>query len=149
MISLNSICICIAGIVFPLLWNKNSDKLYKRYGALCTLETLLYISICILFLISFLSPKAYYILDTMFFCLVTKNMICGGNKLRAKRYNNEKDREEYDNNAQFASNVSSLIGFSISLITSIPVNIGFILITIGICSDNFLYYHVWKESNSC
>lgn len=146
MISLNSICICLAGIVFPVMWNKNSDKLYKKYGVLCTLETILYILICVMLLISLISSKAYYILDTMFFCLVTKNMICGGNKLRAKRYNNEKDREQYDNNVQLVSNISSLIGFSISLMVSISVNVGFILITIGICSDNFFYYHGWKET---
>lgn len=146
MISINSIAICITGILIPIMWNKKSEKLYKTFGALCNLETILYIIICIMYLMSFITTKAYYILDTVFFCLVTKNMICGGNKLRAKRYNTEDKREEYDNNVQLVTNISSLIGFLISLITNMNVSAGFILITIGICADNFFYYNGWKET---
>lgn len=146
MISVNEIAICIAGIFIPIMWNKKSEKLYKTYGFLCNLETVLYIIICIMFLTSFITTKAYYILDTAFFCLVTKNIISGGNKLRAKRYNTEKDREQYDNNSQLVSNASSLIGFIISLVININVNIGFMLLTIGICVDNIFYYIGWKET---
>lgn len=146
MISLNSILICIAGTLIPVLWNKKSEKLYKTYGFLCNLETVLYIIICIMFLVSFISPKAYYILDTIFFCLVSKNIICGGNKLKAKKYDTESKREQYDNNIQLVTNISSLIGFSISLITNINTNIAFILITIGICFDNFFYYKEWGKT---
>lgn len=146
MISLNSIVICVAGILIPILWNKKSEKLYKTFGFLCNLEIILYAVICIMYLVSFIDAKAYYILDTVFFCLVTKNMICGGNKLRAKRYDTENKREKYDNNVQLVTNISSLIGFLISFMVDMNVNVGFILITIGICADNFFYYNGWKET---
>lgn len=146
MISINSIMICVSGIFIPLLWNKYSERLYKTFGTLCNLETLLYAIICIMYLMSFITTKAYYILDTIFFCLVTKNMICGGNRLRAKRYNSEDKREEYDNNVQLVSNISSLIGFFISIMVNMKISVGFIFITVGICADNFFYHNGWKET---
>ncbi len=145
MISLNSICICLSGILCPLIWNKKSDKLYKQYGLFCNMETILYVIICVLFLFQNISPIIYYILDTIFYCLVTKNIICGNNKLRMLRYFGI-EREEYDNNFQLVSNASSLIGFSISLLLDFSIAWGFILITIGISIDNFFYYSVWKQN---
>lgn len=145
LISINSICLCISGILCPILWNKYSNKLYKKYGFFCNAETILYTLICFLFIFKYISPIIYYVLDTLFYCLVTKNIICGNNKLKILRYVNN-EREEYDNNMQLMSNASSLIGFTISLISNFSINTGFILITIGICLDNFFYYSVWKET---
>ena len=99
-----------------------------------------------MFLISFINSKVYYILDTIFFCLVTRNIMCGVNKLKAKKYDTESKREQYDNNIQLVTNISSLIGFAISLTININTNIAFILITIGICIDNFFYYKEWKKT---
>ena len=145
LISLNSICFCISGILCSILWNKYSNKLYKKYGFFYNMETILYIIICLLFISRYISPVVYYILDTIFYCLVTKNLICGSNRLKMLRYIN-KEREVYDNNVQLMSNASSLIEFTISLIFNFSIITGFILITIGICLDNFFYYNAWKET---
>jgi len=147
MIALNSIIICTAGVLFPILWNKYS-KLYKSYGYLLTAEGITYITIGILIVTGCISNTLYYILDTILFSLITKNIICGGNKLRAIRYNSEKIREEYDNNSTIVANFSSLLGFGISFVIMIPSNIAFIFITIGICIDNIFYYKAYKKSLS-
>lgn len=136
---------CLAGIVFPILWNKKSDFMYSKYEYLLTIEGISYILLTILFICGLIDSKFYYLLDTLLFAIIAKNIICGGNRLRASRYKN-KDREEYDNNSALVSNSSSLIGFTISFLFVIPTNIAFILIAFGIIIDNIFYYKAYKTS---
>ena len=145
MISVNSLFACIGGIILPIIWNKYCDKLYKKYGAMLVTECIIYILILIMLLTNRMGLITYYILDTIFFALVTKSIICGGNKLRAKRYSNESDRVKYDNNSQMASNISKIIGFGISAIFTLGMKQAFVLSTIGICIDNIFFYLAWKE----
>lgn len=145
MIAFNSIIMCLAGVLFPIIWNKHKN-LYRAYGQLLLVEGIVYSIVGILICTSAISNLAYYLLDTFLFALISKNIICGSNKLRAMRYNSEIIREQYDNNSTIVSNFSSLLGFGISFIVTIPVNIAFILITIGICVDNVFYYRVYKQS---
>ncbi|NOW85942.1 hypothetical protein B0H39_003823 [Clostridium beijerinckii] len=145
MIAFNSIIMCLAGVLFPIIWNKHKN-LYRIYGQLLLLEGIAYSIIGILICTSSISNVAYYLLDTFLFALISKNIICGNNKLRAMRYNSETIREQFDNNSTIISNFSSLLGFGISFVVSIPVNIAFILITIGICVDNLFYYKAYKQS---
>ena len=145
MISINSLCTCMGGIILPFVWNRYSDRLYKKYNIMLLTEGVIYIMILIMLLTDNMELITYYILDTICFTLVTKNIICGGNKLRAKRYNNEADRVKYDNNSQMAANISSMIGFGISAIFEFNMSQAFILSTIGICIDNLFYYSAWKE----
>lgn len=145
VVSFNAICVSIAGIFIPIIWNKHSDTIYKKYGYLFIIETISYSIICIAVLSAIITVKDYYILDTILFCIVSKNIICGNNKLKVLRYK-DNEREEYDNNILLVSNASSLIGFIISFIFAIPINIAFICITIGICADNFAYFISWKKS---
>lgn len=145
MIAFNSIIMCLTGVLFPIIWNKNKN-LYKTYGKLLFLEGIAYLIIAILICTGVINNVAYYLLDTFLFALISKNIICGNNKLRATRYNSEELREQYDNNSTIISNFSSLFGFGISFIVIIPVNIAFVLITIGICIDNIFYYKAYKQS---
>ncbi|ALR90229.1 hypothetical protein [Clostridium butyricum] len=145
MISLNSICTCAGGIIMSFFWNKYSDKLYKKYGLMLTIEAVIYILLLIMLISYRMNLLAYYILDTLCFSLLTKNIICGGNKLRAKRYDSEIKRTEYDNNSQIAGNISSMIGFFLSAVFEFNMSQAFVLSTIGICIDNIFYYSAWKE----
>ena len=145
MVALNSIIICIAGVIFPMIWNKHS-KLYNTYGYLLLIEVIGYITIGTLICTNLIGNLSYYLLDTFLFAIISKNIICGGNKLRAMRYNSEKTREQYDNNANIVANFSSLLGFGISFLVTIPVNISFVLITFGVCIDNIFYYKAYKQS---
>lgn len=145
MIAFNSIIMCLAGVLFPIIWNKYKN-LYRIYGKLLLLEGVTYSIIGILIYTNAISNVAYYLLDTFLFAIISKNIICGCNKLRAVRYNSEIIREQYDNNSTIVSNFSSLLGFGISFIITISSSIAFILITIGICIDNIFYYRVYKQS---
>lgn len=145
IISLNAIIVCIAGIIVPIIWNKQSDKLYNKYGYLLTLEGISYILLTVAFIFGTVNSKLYYLIDTLLFSIITKNIICGSNKLRAIRYNGE-EREQFDNDCNILSNASSLIGFTVSLLLPLPRYIAFILLGIGIISDNIFYYQAYKES---
>lgn len=143
LISANQIIICFAGIIFPIIWNQKSDRLYKKYGYLLSLEGILYSLLIVAILFSVITPRMYYLVDTILFSILTKNIICGLNKLKIYRYKGN-TREEYDNNVNIVCNISSLIGFSISLIVSISKNIAFIFMGIGIVLDNIFYYKAYK-----
>lgn len=144
IISLNAIIVCIAGIIIPILWNKKSNELYNKYGYLLSFEGISYILLTIAFIIGTIDSRLYYLIDTILFSIITKNIICGNNKLRAIRYNGE-EREKFDNDTNILANASSLIGFTISLLISLPEHLAFILLCIGIISDNIFYYKVYKE----
>lgn len=146
MIALNSIIICVSGVIFPILWNKYR-RLYNTYSLLLLLEVIGYITIGILIYTGIIGNLAYYLLETFLFATISKNIICGGNRLRSMRYNSEKLREAYDNNSTIVANGSSLIGFGASFLITIPVNVSFILITLGVCIDNIFYYRVYKQNN--
>lgn len=144
-VSLNMIVICISGVIFPILWNKYSNKLYKKYNVFCNLETILYLILCVSFLLGLITPYAYYFLDTFAFCFVSKNIICGTNKLKVLTYDSE-ERVEFDNNIQLVSNASSLIGYFLSLLMTVPLGVSLIFFTIGVILDNSFYASVWKKS---
>ena len=143
-ISMNSIICCISGIFIPIIWNKY-EKMYNSYGFFLISEIICYIILCSSILLSFITPKAYYIIDTLLYAFLTRNLCCGNIKLKVKRYCKENDRAEYDNNSVIVANFSSLLGFILSYFISIPIKLGFIFITIGIIFDNFIYYYVYKK----
>lgn len=145
MISLNLIILSISGIIFPLLWNKYS-KLYNLYGFLMISESLGYIILGLLIYNDFITAFVYFIIDTILFALLSKNVACGATKLLSIRYNSEKGREKYDNNSSVVGNFSSLLGFIISFFISIPINYAFILMSIGIIIDNVFYYRVYRKN---
>lgn len=118
--------------------------MYKKYGYLLTIEGIAYILLTVLIVLGIINTKFYYLLDTLLFAIVTKNIICGGNRLRASRYK-DKDREEYDNNSVLVANISSLIGFTISFLFKIPVSIAFIIMGFGVIVDNIFYYKAYKS----
>ena len=48
MISINALCTCMGGIILPFVWNKYSNKLYKRYDVMLATECIIYILILIM-----------------------------------------------------------------------------------------------------
>lgn len=143
-ISFNAIVVCLAGIIVPVIWNKKSDELYRKYGYLLTIEGVSYSLLTIAFIIGTIDSTLYYLIDTLLFAIIAKNTMCGGNRLRASKYKG-KDREKFDNNSNIFSNVSSLIGFTASLLITIPTNVAFIILGIGVVSDNIFYYKAYME----
>ena len=145
MISINSIVICIAGMTFPMMWNRYSERLYKKFGYMLTTEGILYIILTAAFITGFVTTKAYYIIDTLLYAVISKNILCGCNKLRVLRYKGN-ERETYDNNSNIIANFSSLIGFVLSSIIALDFYMSFVIMCFGAIVDNIFYYKAYKNT---
>lgn len=144
LIAMNQIGNCLSIIIFSTLWKKYNDKLYKHFRFFCISETLSIISICILTILTE-NIIMYYILDTLFFCIITRNIICGGITLRANRYKKEKERVEFDNNDNIAASAATIIGSLIAMILKLDFNIMLIIATIGNMIDNVFYIVIYTR----
>lgn len=137
---------CISVILFSALWNRFSEKLFPFYAGLCVLECLA--GLCTSLYVTFHPENIlmYYVLDTILFCLITRNIICGGVKLRAMCYPTEQQREHFDNSNNAVSAAATIIG---SLI-AIKLNLNFVhmiwLATFGNMIDNFFYINIFLKS---
>lgn len=138
IIALNQIINCISIIVYGRIWNKKSDILFKFYPMFCILETLLSIGSATLAIVSG-NVISYYIIDTLIFAIVTRNICCGGVKLRAIRYRTEKEREHFDNNDNSVAAIATIIGSLIAMILELDFNVMLIIATIGNTIDNIFY----------
>lgn len=144
-IALNQIINCVSIVVFGSFWNKKGDKLFKFYPLFCVLECLLGIAISIYATVS-KDILAYYILDTVVFALITRNIICGGIKLRALRYKTEESRVKFDNNDNSVCSIATIIGSVIAMILNLPFEAMLWLATLGNCIDNVFYICIYRSS---
>ena len=147
IIALNQIINCLSIVILGSLWNKKSDKLFKHYSAFCIGETILSIGSTILATTTH-NIIAYYITDTLIFSIVTRNIICGGTKLRAIRYNTETKREHFDNNNNSASAIATIIGSVIAMVLDLDFSIMLWLATFGNAIDNIFYVFIYKSTKN-
>ena len=145
VISLSQIINCLSIVILGSLWNKKSDKLFKYYPIFCIGETIL--SMCsTIWAVSTHNIMAYYIIDTLIFSIVTRNICCGGVKLRAIRYNSETEREHFDNNNNSASAIATIIGSIIAIILDLNFSFMLWLATLGNAIDNIFYIFIYKNT---
>lgn len=145
IVALNQIINCLSIVVLGSLWNKKSEKLFKYYPAFCIGETIL--SICsAIWATATGNIMAYYIIDTLIFAIVTRNICCGGVKLRAIRYNTEEDREHFDNNNNSSSAIATIIGSVIAMILNLDFAAMLWLATLGNAIDNIFYIFIYKST---
>jgi hypothetical protein len=145
LIAITQIINCLSIVVFGGLWNRCSDKLFRHYPLFCVLESVLSI-LSTAFAILTKNIIAYYIVDTLIFAVVTRNICCGGVKLRAIRYDSEEKREHFDNNNNSASAVATIIGSLIAIVLDLDFSLMLILATIGNTIDNFFYLFIFKTT---
>lgn len=143
-VSFASLANCFLASIITKLWLKRSKKLYYFYGIMLGIEVIVYAILTILFLVSVATPAMYYMGDAILSAVITRNIICGGTRLKALRYEGE-EREEYDNKNSYYSYITSIIGFAISSFITFSTPIGFILMFVGIAVDNIFYYCAFKE----
>jgi hypothetical protein len=143
-VSFASLANCFLASIITKLWLKRSKKLYYFYGIMLGIEVIVYAILTILFLVSVATPAIYYMGDAILSAVITRNIICGGTRLKALRYEGE-EREEYDNKNSYYSYITSIIGFAISSFITFSTPIGFILMFVGIAVDNIFYYCAFKE----
>jgi hypothetical protein len=147
IIALSQIINCLSVVILGTLWNKKSDKLFKYYPAYCVFETILSIGSTILATTTH-NIVAYYIVDTLIFAIVTRNICCGGVKLKAIRYNSEAEREHFDNNNNSVSAIATILGSVIAILLDLDFSIMLWLATIGNAIDNIFYLFIFKNTQS-
>lgn len=141
LIALNQIINCVSIVLFGFIWNK-TKRLFNFYPALCIIEGMLSIGSTI-FAITTHNIVAYYIIDTLIFSIVTRNICCGGIKLRAMRYNTEEQRERYDNNNNSANAIGTIVGSCLAMILDLNFEVMLIIATIGNTVDNIFYICIY------
>lgn len=139
MIAVNSIVICLATILIGKLWNKHKDILFNYYNHFLIAEALCYVFATILAVV-FEKYLGYYILETLIFSVISKNIVMGGNTLRARKYNDEHERNKYDNNIQIYASIATLIGSGLCLLIELPIWLSFISMFLGVTIDNVFYF---------
>lgn len=144
LIAVNQIINCVSIILWGWVWNRYK-KLFSAYAKLCVLETMLSISSAIL-VITTHNIVTYYIIDTLIFSIVTRNIICGGIRLKCLRYKTEEERERFDNNNNSMSAAATIIGSALAIVLNLNFNTMIILATIGNTIDNIFYMFIYKRS---
>lgn len=143
-ISFEQIITCISTVIFSVAWNKAGDKIFRHYRKIMIAEI---IADIILFADVIIRGdlKFYFLLNIIIFAVITKNLSCGGIRMRAKVNPTEKQREEYDNNSNTVYALSTLAGTVIATITLPKINTLFFLALIGNIIDNFLYLYIYHR----
>jgi hypothetical protein len=144
IIALSQIINCISIVFFGFVWNKLSRKLFKFYPMFCILETFLSVSSTVV-AVTTDNILAYYIMDTLIFAIVTRNIICGGNKLRALRYNTETAREHFDNNNLSANATATIVGSIVAMILKLDFISMLWVATVGNAVDNIFYIFIYRS----
>lgn len=143
-LALEQILCCISTIIFCKLWNKYSDRFFNHYRLILWAEiiadTILFSDVMIRGNLSF-----YFLLNIIIYSLITRNLACGGTKMRAKVNPTEKLRERYDNNNQIVSATSTLLGAGFAIICPLDLQILFIFALIGNIVDNFFYLYIYNQ----
>ena len=146
-ISINQIVTCSSIILFNSIWNKHSNKLFKYFPVLCTLETLCTVVVAIYISINKSSITSFYILNILIFVIVTRNIICGGSRLKALKYSTPSKREKFDNNNNSYASLATIIGASISIALKMDFTTMLWIAAFGNCIDNILYIIIYKNLN--
>lgn len=144
-ISINQIVACCSIILFNSIWNKHSNKLFKYFPALCALEMVCTLIVTIYISTSKASITSFYILDTLIFVIVTRNIICGGSRLKALKYSTPSKREKFDNNNSSYASLATIIGASISIALRMDFITMLWIAAFGNCIDNVLYMIIYKN----
>lgn len=142
---------CVSTIIFCKVWNKYSDRLFRYYRLILWLEIIFDVALFADVIVRG-DLKFYFMFNIMIMAIITRNLICGRTKMKAKVNPTEKLREKFDNNSQIADSAATIIGATTAIIIPFTLNTLFVLALIGNCIDNvfFLYiYHKLKGRDSC
>lgn len=143
-ISFEQIISCIGIVVFGVIWNRYGDKLFKHYSKILLAEViadgLLFGHVLIVG-----DLKVYFLLNVIIYAVITKNLCCGGIRMRAKVNPTEELREKYDNNSNSVYAIATLLGTVVALMFSMKLNTLFVLALIGNISDNFAYFYIYQK----
>lgn len=145
-ITFDQIANCLGIAVIGTVWNKHGDKLFKHYVAIVWIEIIadLILFACVLVTHNL---KAYYILSILICSIITRNMACGGVKMRAKVNPTEQLREKYDNNVNTAYAIATICGALGAVLLHLSLTALFIIAMLGGVIDNFAYLYIYHQLN--
>lgn len=147
IIALSQIINCVSIVFFGLIWNRFSQKIFKFYPAFCITETVLSILSTVIMIIT-KNILVYYVIDTLIFAIVTRNICCGGVKLKSIRYKTETTREHFDNSNNSANAMATIIGSLIAMILKLDFEKMLCIATVGNSIDNIFYMVIYKRSEN-
>lgn len=146
-ISLEQILACLGTIIFCWLWNKYSDRLFKYYREILYAEiiadTFLFVDVIIRGNLNF-----YFLLNVIIYSIITRNLSCGGTKMRAIVNPTERSREKFDNNSNVVSSTATLLGSGTAIILSLDIKLLFVMAFIGNIIDNIFYLFIYHKIKS-
>ena len=142
-ISFEQIVSCIGVALFSSLWNRFGNRFFKHYRLILLAEI---IADAFLFAHVLITGdlKFYFVLNVLIFAVITKNLSCGGVKMRAKVNPTDRERERYDNNSNTCSAIASLLGAGIAIVTQPNLQVLFVLALLGGVVDNFFYFYIYE-----
>lgn len=142
LIAIVRIIDCISIVISGTLWNKKSGVLFRHYPFYCISETILSIILAVWTTISN-NIIGYYLFCTLIVAVVTRNISCGGIRLRAMRYATERERECFDNNDNSVYAISTIIGSVIAMALNLDFNTMLWIATIGGAIDNMFFLGIF------
>lgn len=143
-IGIEQILACLGTIIFCRLWNKHSDRLFEHYRMFLCAEIIADIILFTYVLIRN-DLSFYFLLNIIIFSVITKNLCCGGTKMRAKVNPTEKEREQYDNNSSIVNSIATLIGAGTAIVFDFDLRLLFVLAFVGNIIDNVFYLYIYKK----
>ena len=143
-ISIEQLLSCIGTIVFCWIWNRYSDRLFRYYYLILlaemTADVILFADVLIRRNLSF-----YFLLNVIIYAIITRNLCCGGTKMRALVNPTEQLREQYDNNSSIVNSVATIMGAGFAALFPQTLTALFVLALIGNVSDNFFYLYIYHK----
>lgn len=143
MLAANQIIECLSVVFFGELWKRNKN-LFRYYPTFCVIETIISIGLAVYTVVTH-NMVGYYILNTLIYAIFTRNIICGGIKLKAIRYSSEEQRERFDNNNNSVSSVATILGSLIAMVLNLSFSAMIIIAILGNTIDNIFYICIYRK----
>ena len=144
MIALTTIISCLSIIIFSTIWNKYGDKLYRFFPLFCIGEFIASIGLT-LYLLNTYSYNSYYLYETFSMAIITRQILCGMNRLKRLRYT-DKDRELFDNRNSAWCSAGTIVGSLIAMVLNLDFVVMLWIATFGNAVDNLSYILIFHKT---
>lgn len=133
----------ISVILFTVLYDKFSEKIYRLYPIMSMLRIIVYTTAVTLILMDKLTIPAYYVIDIIIATMVSKSIHCCYARMKRLAYAGE-DRERFDNYKPIATAVAGMIGNTFAFI-GVSTTVAWICFAISMIIDNTCGIIQWRE----
>lgn len=143
MIALRFMIGNISVILFTILYDKYSDRIYRIYPLMALVRIIVYPT-CVWMIISdILTIPAYYIIDMLIATMVSKSIHCCYARMKRLSYSGE-DRERFDNLKTMSAAIAGMVGNTFAFI-GVSTTVAWICFAISMIIDNTCGIIQWNE----